>query len=145
MNLVPPPPPQSHRFWPGDWVYVKRRRTKPLELKWTGPYVILLTTLTTLKVHSIATWVHYSHARPSNPFTLKEDYQGNGWETSRNPRNHPFKLCVIGSGNHLPPNCSSATSSQKSLRVPWRLTWVITSENGDQIHAASTEALHDNW
>lgn len=63
--------------------------------QWTGPYVILLTTLTALKVHSIATWVHYSHARPADPFTLKEDYQGNGWETSRDPRNHPLQLCVI--------------------------------------------------
>lgn len=44
-----------------------------------------------IKVDGIAPWVHYTHARPADPFTLKEDYQGKVWEVSRDPYN-PLKF-----------------------------------------------------
>ena len=54
------PPPKPHCFQPGDWVLVKRHHRETLELRWKGPYVVILTTPTTLKVDGIAaghTWV----------------------------------------------------------------------------------------
>ncbi|EHB03078.1 Gag polyprotein, partial [Heterocephalus glaber] len=52
---------EPHRYRLGDWVYVWRHRQENLEPHWKGPYVIILTTPTALKVSGIATWVHYTH------------------------------------------------------------------------------------
>ncbi|XP_060222450.1 protein NYNRIN-like isoform X1 [Meriones unguiculatus] len=68
------PVPEPHKFRPGDWVFVKRFRQNTLEPRWKGPYIILLTTPTAIKVDGIAAWIHYSHARPANPFSVPEDY-----------------------------------------------------------------------
>lgn len=58
------PPPEPHRYQPGDWVHVKRHRRETLEPRWKGPYTVILTTATALKVDGIAAWVHYTHVRP---------------------------------------------------------------------------------
>jgi hypothetical protein len=55
----------SHDIGPGDWVWVKRHQTKALKPKWKGPYVVLLTTPTALKVDGIGPWVHCNHVRPA--------------------------------------------------------------------------------
>ena len=55
----------SHNIGPGDWVWVKRHHTKALEPKWKGPYVVLLTTPTVVKVDGIGPWVHCNHVRPA--------------------------------------------------------------------------------
>lgn len=56
---------------PGDWVYVWRFHQDGLEPRWKGPYIILLNTPTAIKVDGITTWMHYTHARPANPFSTK--------------------------------------------------------------------------
>ena len=55
----------SHDIGPGDWVWVKRHQTKALKPKWKGPYVVLLTTPTALKVDGIGPWVHCNHILPA--------------------------------------------------------------------------------
>nr|XP_021517513.1 uncharacterized protein LOC110564386 [Meriones unguiculatus] len=59
-------PAVPHQFQIGDVVWVRRHQTRNLEPRWKGPYTVLLTTPTALKVDGIATWVHASHLKATN-------------------------------------------------------------------------------
>ena len=52
-----------HRFQIGDSVLVRRHRAGMLEPQWKGPYLVLLTTPTVVKVDGIAAWIHASHVK----------------------------------------------------------------------------------
>ncbi|XP_058563676.1 protein NYNRIN-like isoform X1 [Neofelis nebulosa] len=68
------PTPTPHQYRPGDWVYVKRHHRETLKPCWKGPYIVVLTTPTTLKVDDIATWVHHTHVRPADPSSIRKDF-----------------------------------------------------------------------
>uniref|UniRef100_A0A8V5GRT1 Murine leukemia virus integrase C-terminal domain-containing protein n=1 Tax=Melopsittacus undulatus TaxID=13146 RepID=A0A8V5GRT1_MELUD len=67
----------------GDWVYVKNFPGDPLQEKWSGPYQILLTTFTAVKIKEQPAWIHYSRIKkapepektwqiePSGPLRMK--------------------------------------------------------------------------
>ena len=61
------PPPIPHQYKPGDWVLVKRHRQETLEPRWKGPFQVILTTPTALKVEGITAWIHHTHAKPIDP------------------------------------------------------------------------------
>ncbi|EHB09560.1 Gag polyprotein, partial [Heterocephalus glaber] len=84
------PPPELHRFPPGDWVFVQRHRQKDLEPHWKGPYVTVLTMPTALKVDGITSWVHYTHVRPADPHAVIEEYIPS-WQVSKDC-DKPLKL-----------------------------------------------------
>ncbi|VFV35887.1 Hypothetical predicted protein, partial [Lynx pardinus] len=84
------PTPTPHQYRPRDWVYIKRHHRETLEVCWKGPYVVVLTTPTALKVDSIATWVHHTHIWPADPTSIWKDFI-TGWAVNRDQHN-PLKL-----------------------------------------------------
>nr|XP_055042823.1 protein NYNRIN-like [Misgurnus anguillicaudatus] len=57
-----------HNIKPGDFVLVKNLRSKSWKARrWEGPFQVLLTTHTAVKVAERATWVHSAHCRRVGP------------------------------------------------------------------------------
>ncbi|KAK1343910.1 hypothetical protein QTO34_014466 [Cnephaeus nilssonii] len=53
-----------HPYKPGDQVWVKDWKKEFLKPTWKGPYPVILTTPTALKVAGLNTWIH--HSQPSD-------------------------------------------------------------------------------
>lgn len=56
-----------HDILPGDEVYIKNWNEEPLNEKWSGPYQVLLTTFTAVKVASVDPWIHYTRVKNVHP------------------------------------------------------------------------------
>jgi hypothetical protein len=54
-------PEVPHEYQVGDQVYVKRRHAENLKAKWKRPFLVLLTTPTSVKVDG----AHVTHVRPA--------------------------------------------------------------------------------
>ncbi|XP_076767284.1 uncharacterized protein LOC143433999 [Arvicanthis niloticus] len=99
-------PAVPHQFEIGDAVLVRRHRAGNLEPRWKGPYLVLLTTPTAIKVEGIPTWVHASHVKRAPPETSPDE-----WFLKKT--NNPLKLrlcrkCNPESGQQ--PPCPDATN-----------------------------------
>lgn len=80
-----------HRFQVGDSVYVRRHRAQNLEPRWKGPYVVLLTTPTAVKVDGITSWIHASHLKPASP-------PGMEWKLEKTDNPLKIKIRRVGNG-----------------------------------------------
>jgi transposase InsO family protein len=83
-------PTVPHPFQIGDTVWVRRHQTKNLEPRWKGPYTVLLTTPTALKVDGIAAWVHTSHVKAAHHPKEKEPTGTSTWRVQRTQ--NPLKI-----------------------------------------------------
>ncbi|MGL5564787.1 MAG: hypothetical protein ACRDC4_03560, partial [Plesiomonas sp.] len=63
-----------HDIRPGDSVVIRDLRRKSWKAKrWLGPFLVLLTTHTAVKVAERATWVHASHCRKVPSLNEREE------------------------------------------------------------------------
>ena len=74
-----------HPFRVGDTVWVRRHQTKNLEPRWKGPYTVLLTTPTALKVDGISAWIHAAHVKAATTPPA-----GTAWKVQRSQ--NPLKI-----------------------------------------------------
>uniref|UniRef100_A0A670HVR3 Murine leukemia virus integrase C-terminal domain-containing protein n=1 Tax=Podarcis muralis TaxID=64176 RepID=A0A670HVR3_PODMU len=56
-----------HPYQPGDWILAKTYHKVPLQPTWEGPYQVLLTTPTSVKVAEKTAWLHHTRCKPALP------------------------------------------------------------------------------
>lgn len=84
-----------HGFQVRDSVLVRQHCAATLEPRWKGPYLVLLTTPTAVKVDGIAAWIHASHIKKVP--NQDEDDRGENWMVAAT--DNPLKLCLRCSPN----------------------------------------------
>ncbi|XP_060100331.1 uncharacterized protein LOC132575537 [Heteronotia binoei] len=87
-----------HPFQPGDEVWVKVWRTQPLQPKWRGPFTVLLSTPTAVKVQGLARWIHWTHLKQAAPEWRVQSVPGTGLKLKlrRNRQLPPLDPCLPG-------------------------------------------------
>jgi hypothetical protein len=80
-----------HSFKPGDQVWIKEWNLQPLQPWLSRPYLVILTTLTAIKVTEITLWIHHTGVKKASP----------GWK-SQLDSSDPLKLTLRRGTSALP-------------------------------------------
>jgi hypothetical protein len=56
----------THPYRPGDAAWVKEWNVQPLKPHWRGPFIVMYSTPTAVKVAETAPWIHYSRVKPAS-------------------------------------------------------------------------------
>uniref|UniRef100_A0A452ILJ7 Murine leukemia virus integrase C-terminal domain-containing protein n=1 Tax=Gopherus agassizii TaxID=38772 RepID=A0A452ILJ7_9SAUR len=63
-----------------DWVYVKEWKIEPLQPQWAGPFQVLTTSHTAIRVRERDTWIHHTRIklapRPGPGKQTTSDFEG---------------------------------------------------------------------
>ena len=111
------------QFEVGEAVLVRRHRAGNLEPWWKGPYLVLLTTPTAVKVEGIPAWVHASHIKKVPPRLIQ--------------MSGPWKGLLILLSCAC---CSGAAPPDFNPHTPIQQTWEVLGEEGNTVWA--TTAVH---
>ncbi|XP_039742869.1 uncharacterized protein LOC120621528 [Pteropus medius] len=76
---------QPHPHHPGDWVWIKKIQPASLEPRWDGPFPVILTTPTAVKVAGKRHWIHHTRLKAAQPPPEKEK-----WKAT--PTEDPLKI-----------------------------------------------------
>ena len=116
-----------HQFEVGEAVLVRRHRGGNLEPWWKGPYLVLLTTPTAIKVEGIPTWVHASHVLKAPPRLIE--------------MSGPWKRLII----LLSCACVARATQNRDFNphTPIQQTWEVLNVEGDIVW--STTAVQPLW
>nr|XP_055187132.1 ankyrin repeat and SOCS box protein 13 isoform X2 [Nyctereutes procyonoides]XP_055187133.1 ankyrin repeat and SOCS box protein 13 isoform X2 [Nyctereutes procyonoides] len=148
------PPRRHNRPTPvpdRDSVYVRRHQSRTLEPRWKGPYTVLLTTPTALKVDGIAAWVHASHVQRA-PSTSTADASQDGpdeplqWKLhhTQNPLKKTSKNCSMTVVIFL-PLLALFTSAKGDPHALKRLTWQVLTSGGEEVWSITKTAPVGTW
>lgn len=55
-----------HNIQPGDYVYIKSLTEKTLEPQWEGPFQVLLTSFTAIKIKEQSAWIHHTRVKKAH-------------------------------------------------------------------------------
>ncbi|XP_074863050.1 uncharacterized protein LOC142019732 [Carettochelys insculpta] len=61
-----------HTIQPGDSILLRTWKEEPLQKKWKGPHLVLLTTKTAAKLEGVKPWVHFTRLKKVEPAEEKE-------------------------------------------------------------------------
>ncbi|KAK1339872.1 hypothetical protein QTO34_018430 [Cnephaeus nilssonii] len=78
-----------HPYKPGDQVWVKDWKKEPLLPTWKGPYPVILTSPTALKVAGLNTWIHHSRVKAAHQ---PSDAQPE-WKVTSDQK-HPLRITL---------------------------------------------------
>ncbi|VFV35346.1 Hypothetical predicted protein [Lynx pardinus] len=138
------PPPEPHHYGPGDWVYVRRHKQETLQPRWKGPYIVILTTPTALKVNGITTWIHYTHARPADPFAVREDFlpeANTAWMVDQNSCSNSGPTMIEGTlTSMLLLTSYRLISMAGNPHTPYTLTSEVSNWETHEVYNTTTKS-----
>ena len=77
-------------YEPGQWVWILRHRRKNLEPRWEGPYQVIISTPTAVRIAEKPYWIHQSHLKPGDP---PVEEIAKEWKVKQDPQK-PLRLTL---------------------------------------------------